>query len=112
MTEQGWDEVPHAPKGTDRAFAYLAQQGPSKHVFDIIELALSYMDNGQKEKCKLKINQIFDLHDCPWRLADGEFFKLDADFMGARLSAGAHDNLVKNVRGAKVGAVRRWRNDA
>ena len=84
MTEQGWDEVPHAPKGTDRAFAYLAQQGPSKHVFDIIELALSYMDNGQKEKCKLKINQIFDLHDCPWRLADGEFFKLDADFMGAR----------------------------
>ncbi len=26
-----------------------------------------------------------DLHECAWRIADGEFFKLDADFMGVRL---------------------------
>lgn len=99
MTEQGWERIPGAPgfdHGISPAFAYLVEHGPGEHVFDLIELALSNMENEEKEKCRLKINQIFDLHDCPWRLADGEFFKLDADFMGARLSAGAHDHLVKN----------------
>jgi hypothetical protein len=52
------------------------------------------MAQEDREKCRVKINQIFDLHECPWRIADGEFFKLDADFMGTRLAARAHDALA------------------
>jgi hypothetical protein len=33
---------------------------------------------------------------CPWRLSDGEFFKLDGDFVGARLASTAHDALAAN----------------
>jgi hypothetical protein len=36
------------------------------------------------------------LHDCRWRISDGEFFKLDGDFVGARLASTAHDALVAN----------------
>lgn len=41
-------------------------------------------------------NQIFELHDCPWRISDGEFFKLDADFVGAKLAATGHNTLAAN----------------
>lgn len=57
---------------------------------------MGFMDSGEREKCRLKLNQIFDLHQCPWRIADGEFFKLDANFMGERLSGVAHDALAAN----------------
>jgi hypothetical protein len=39
---------------------------------------------------------VFELHECPWRLSDGEFFKVDRDFIGARLAQGAHDTLAAN----------------
>jgi hypothetical protein len=65
-------------------------------LFDFLELAMGFMDAEEREKCRAKLNQIFDLHECPWRIADGEFFKLDADFMGERLSATAHDALAAN----------------
>jgi hypothetical protein len=52
---------------------------------------MGFKDKNQREKCRMKLNQIFDLHQSPWRMADGEFFKLDADFMGERLAADAHD---------------------
>ena len=36
------------------------------------------------------------LHRCPWHFSRGEFFKLDRDFVGVRLSATAHEALVAN----------------
>ena len=65
-------------------------------VFDIIEIASGYMEPAEKDALRQKVNQIFELHDCPWRMSDGEFFKLDADFVGARLAASAHDALAAN----------------
>lgn len=100
MSEHGWEDIP----GTDLvhkgefydAFKHLIRHGEAQVVFDFIELAMWQMNQQDREKCRVKINQIFDLHDCAWRIADGEFFKLDADFMGARLAAGAHDALAAN----------------
>lgn len=100
MSEHGWYGIP----GTNAvengqyydAFKHLIRHGEGHVLFDFIELAMAQMDIDKREKCRLKINQIFDLHECMWRIADGEFFKLDADFMGARLVADAHDALAAN----------------
>jgi hypothetical protein len=99
-SEHGWDGIP-GTNAIERgqyydAFKHLIRHGEGQVVFDFIELAMAHMDQADREKCRVKINQIFDLHDCVWRIADGEFFKLDADFMGARLAAGAHDALAAN----------------
>ena len=40
-----------------------------------------------------KINKILELDECPWRLWEGEFFKLDDDFVGAR----SVENTLKNL---------------
>ena len=94
-SEHGWDGIP-GTNAIERgqyydAFKHLIRHGEGQVVFDFIELAMAHMDQADREKCRVKINQIFDLHDCVWRIADGEFFKLDADFMRARLAAGAHE---------------------
>ena len=52
--------------------------------------------NGEKKTFQNQINKVLELHECQWRLCDGEFFKLDRDFIGARLAAMAHDVLVTN----------------
>ncbi|WP_157182379.1 AbiJ-NTD4 domain-containing protein [Methylobacterium sp. WSM2598] len=100
IREHGWDDIPEM-SATNEYNYYDA----SKHiirnlgggvVFDYIELAMPYMGDIDRESCRIKINQIFDVHLCPWRLADGEFFKLDADFVGERLTATAHDALAAN----------------
>jgi hypothetical protein len=54
------------------------------------------MEAGERDALRQKVNQIFELHDCPWRISDGEFFKLDADFVGAKLAATGHDALAAN----------------
>jgi hypothetical protein len=100
LSEQGWDDIPgttavHDGKYYD-GFRHLMRHGSAPEVFDFIELAMGHMDGSEREKCRVKLNQIFDLHQCPWRIADGEFFKLDADFMGERLAAVAHDALAAN----------------
>jgi hypothetical protein len=100
LSEHGWDDIPgtstvHDGKHYD-GFRHLMRHGSAPELFDFLELAMGFMDSGEREKCRLKLNQIFDLHQCPWRIADGEFFKLDADFMGERLSAVARDALAAN----------------
>jgi hypothetical protein len=69
------------------ALHLLVLDGPGSFIFDTIEIAASNMDSGERDALRQKVNQIFELHDCPWRISDGEFFKLDADFVGAKLAA-------------------------
>lgn len=100
LSEHGWDDIPGTSDIEEGkyhdGFKHLMRHGSAAEVFDFLELAMGFMDIGEREQCRLKLNQIFDLHQCPWRIADGEFFKLDADFMGERLSAVAHDALAAN----------------
>jgi len=74
----------------------LVLDGPGPFIFDTIEIAASNMDSGESDALRQKVNQIFELHDCPWRISDGEFFKLDADFVGAKLAATGHNTLAAN----------------
>ncbi|RWP42371.1 AbiJ-NTD4 domain-containing protein [Mesorhizobium sp.] len=100
LTENGWQRVPVTPYPDDtqyhEALRLLVLTGEGAYVFDTIEIASSYMDAAEKDALRQKVDQIFELHDCPWRMSDGEFFKLDADFVGARLAANAHDSLAAN----------------
>ena len=99
LVEHGWDSLP-GPKteqgSTYAAFRELILQGDGELVFDALELVGRWMDAAEKETTRQKINQIFAQHSCPWRLSDGEFFKLDQDFVGAQLAASAHDALSAN----------------
>ena len=100
MTEYGWDKIPgcnFVQTGEYyKAFRHLIGSAKDWQLFDFIELALKQMQDKESEECRKKINQIFDIHQCPWRIADSEFFKLDADFVGERLASQAHDALTAN----------------
>lgn len=100
LIEQGWDHLPVTPQpaSTDyhAALRLFVLEAEGWFVFDVIEVASSYMGPEDKEALRQKINQIFELHECPWRMSDGEFIKLDPDFVGARLAASAHDSLAAN----------------
>ncbi|TGP30189.1 hypothetical protein EN828_28060 [Mesorhizobium sp. M2D.F.Ca.ET.185.01.1.1] len=98
LVEHGWDRLPvlRTPSERPGELRLLVQEGAASWVFDTVELAARYMDAAEKEALRQKLNQIFELHDCPWRLSDGEFFKLDGDFIGARLAMTAHDALTAN----------------
>jgi hypothetical protein len=100
LIEHGWDRLPLNPYPADAdyhaAIRLFVLQGQGAFVFDTIEIASSCMDENAKEALRQKVNQVFELHDCPWRISDGEFFKLDADFVGVRLASSAHDALAEN----------------
>jgi hypothetical protein len=100
LIEHGWERLPVSPYPVNTeyhaALRLFALNGSGPFVFDIIEIAASNMDSGERDALRQKVNQIFELHDCPWRISDGEFFKLDADFVGAKLAALGHDALAAN----------------
>jgi hypothetical protein len=100
LVEQGWDKIPGAPaqQGGNpfQNLRHLVLNGEAPFVFDTMELAGRRMEPAIKEAFRQKTNQIFELHGCPWRMSDGEFFKLDGDFVGARLASTAHDALAAN----------------
>lgn len=100
MSQHGWDAVPGIdPSGEINyylVFKYIITDLTAEHLFDTIEIYLTFLSQDEREQVRVRTNQIFDLHRCPWRLADGEFFKLDTDFVGERLVATAHDALTAN----------------
>ena len=100
LISQGWDTLPVEPfpiKSVNfAAFRQFVLQADGFYVFDVLELVSGRMEDAEKEQLRQRINQIFDLHNCAWRISDGEFFKLDADFVGERLASIAHDVLVQN----------------
>lgn len=65
-------------------------------ILDAIEMASRMMNLDESEALRQKVNLICEMHECPWRLVNTEFFKLDSDFMGARLVSTAHDVLGAN----------------
>jgi hypothetical protein len=98
LIEHGWEGIPGAPRSDEylAGLRHLVLHGNAAFVFDALELAGRWMDASEKENLRQKANQIFELRACPWRLSDGEFFKLDGDFVGARLTFMAHDALAAN----------------
>lgn len=100
LMEHGWDQIPGLPAsengGVASGLRHLVLQGDAAFVFDAVELVGQQLDAAERESLRQKVNQVFELHNCPWRFSDGEFFKLDQDFVGARLASTAHDALAAN----------------
>ncbi|MDE0390619.1 MAG: hypothetical protein OXI57_00940 [Rhodospirillales bacterium] len=98
--EHGWDDIIDVlsdhPEGGDAGLSSLVSGGPAHFVLDTIQLTHNWLANTEGDTFQQEINKIFDLHECQWRLFDGEFFKLDGDFIGARLAATAHEALARN----------------
>ena len=98
--EHGWDDIedilPNKPIDGEGKLSRLISDGPGHFVLDAIEQTYTKFGNGKKTAFQNQINKVLELHECQWRLCDGEFFKLDRDFIGARIAATAHDVLVAN----------------
>jgi hypothetical protein len=98
LIEYGWD---HLPRPTDEQnssdghdLRRFFSEAAGHYVFDVIQMASQFLDKAEKEELRQKVNRVFELNDCLWRISDGEFFKLDLDFVGARLAESAHGALV------------------
>ncbi|MEP2758946.1 MULTISPECIES: hypothetical protein [Alphaproteobacteria] len=74
----------------------LVKGGNAAVIFDAIELEWGWVGENQRSEFRDKLNLVFELHECPWRFSEGEFFKLDADFVGARLTTTAYQGLANN----------------
>jgi hypothetical protein len=100
LMEHGWEHTSESSHSTNTEYRgglhLQVLDGPGPFVFDIIEIAATYLNSGERDAFRRKVNEIFELHDCPWRISDGEFFKLDADFVGAKLAATGHNALAAN----------------
>lgn len=103
LIEHGWERVPGAPRqdrgGHAPGLRHLVLECDAPFVLDALEMTFGWLRQagaGEQEVFRTGINGVLELHGCPWRLSDGEFFKLDADFMGARLAATAHESLAAN----------------
>jgi hypothetical protein len=98
--EHSWDAIEIAPgvgaASCEEAMRHVFTAAAGPVVLDAIELAWRYLDDDRRERLRRKVNQVLELGACPWRLSDGEFFRLDADFLGARLAATAHETLAAN----------------
>lgn len=96
----GWEKLPkqiRAEAGGWREFTEVIKRSKdSVVILDLIEIFLTVVDREKREDCRVRVNGILDRSGCAWRISDGEFFKLDADFIGVRLAADAHDSLSAN----------------
>ena len=98
--EHGWSGVPGAPNASQSdpypRLRHIFYHGAGEFIFDAIEMAGRMMSLDEREALRQKVNLLCEMHECPWRLVDAEFFKLDSDFMGARLVSTAHEALGAN----------------
>lgn len=99
-TEHGWDELSDLPLDESvvvrSPLHHLVLAGHGHFVFDIVELAHGCIEPGEQDEFEQKVNKVLRLHRCPWHFSRGEFFKLDRDFVGLRLSDTAYEALVAN----------------
>jgi hypothetical protein len=70
-------------------------------VFDLIELACEFAVPTERKSLPVKINEILSIEEIPWCLVDGEFIRVDQDFIGSALSDTARQALLgSKFRGA------------
>lgn len=87
--------LPPSPDAADyQTFQILMKSSPAEYIFDLVEIFLLIIDEEQREYCRKKLNELFGAFEAPWRIVDGQFFKLDTDFLGASLTPNAHESLA------------------
>lgn len=97
-TEHAWERLPGSRSSGDIDSSDqvhgLVLCGPAEHVFDALETFSNLLDRDRREPFRVKVGQIFESEECPWRLLEGEFFKLDESFIGAQATRSALENLA------------------
>ncbi len=70
-------------------------------VFDVIELCYYQLDKANKLEFQGQINDAFEEESSEWRLAEGQFFKVDSAFLEMHVIAPAYELLkVQGYEGA------------
>ena len=99
-TEQGWSLPPavavdkELPKWQQSYSDLIMGESPGHFVLDLIELACKHAPDRERKSLPIKINEIFSREEVPWCLVDGEFLRVDQDFLGSGLSDTAHQALI------------------
>ena len=97
-TEHAWNRLPGNRSSGDmeppEQVHGLLLRGPGENVFDALETFSGLLDRDRREPFRGKVAQILELEESPWRLLDGQFFKLDESFIGAQATQSALENLA------------------
>lgn len=100
LTEHGWTRIPNLPDSnkiqSGDQICWIIKNGAAPLVFDAIELTFKHMNREDAEQFRQKLNSFLEIDHRPWRFADGEFFMLNADFVGARVAPIAQEALAAN----------------
>jgi hypothetical protein len=65
-------------------------------VFDVVEACWHELWDERAKRFQRDINTAFEEEACPWRLADGQFFKVDSEFLEKHILANAHALLAED----------------
>lgn len=80
--------------GGEISFEKILNEDDAASIFDIIELFGAELLEERKNQFQARVNETLEFHQHPWHLSNGEFFKIDQDFMGARLILKAQEHLT------------------
>ncbi len=80
-------------------------------VLDVIELFNDELMDDLKGKFQQEINNIFEEEGCPWRLVDGQFFKVDSDFLCMQLATRSQELMKAEGFQGALDEFRDARND-
>lgn len=77
----------------DVGFEEFVKRTYPSQVLDVIEVFYAQLDENNKDRFAFEINSAFEEEKCPWRLANGYFFKVDSDFLEKQVLARTEELL-------------------
>lgn len=93
VDEHDWDSLPFRNEFPGEPLYSFVICAPEAELFDAIETVQIFLGASDKQSFQDKINKILEIERSPWRILSGEFFKLDADFVDAKLEVMAYKML-------------------
>lgn len=69
------------------------ERGYPSHVFDVVELFYSQLPSERQLEFQRELNGILEEERSDWRLADGQFFKVDSQFLDVHVVARSYELL-------------------
>jgi len=85
-----WDDDNQESVQSPKLKALVLAASLPHQVLDVIEVCWNELWDGRKASFQRDINSAFEDEGCPWRLADGHFFKVDSEFLEQHILSNAH----------------------
>jgi hypothetical protein len=80
-------------------------------VLDVLEFFYDQVDRDRALAVQGEINNAFEEEGCPWRMADGQFFQVDSQFLLQQVVARTHELLAAEGFQGALDEFREARND-